>query len=488
MFLKSSISSSRLTQRNNSFRSSFNQQHDDDQRHRGILKRRQTTTSSIHVTDEKSKSVATTRHFLLRSLSQRLHSNFIASKDYLAFTLRKQSEAVKKDPRRKRINIIVHGRIYQTFEDTLNRHPSSLLGNKTRRDKFYNKQENAFVFDDRCPRSFDAILFYYQSDGILSRPCDVPRLQFIEELEFFQITEFMDDRQQQDAQHLKEILKHRKQTLSQTCGQQTWRLLSHQNKSFFGRLWTGFHFLITVLSLVLICSKTLPHTTLSASSNCVLVTDFCFNMIYALELGGNFLFAPHLRENMSTMTGTMDVFNTISYYVFFFVYFFDVTHHVILKLFNFLLTARVFKLFKFSESARYILYTLHETRYYLQLFATAATIIFLWFAIIIYLVETSTSDVVVKETSIKSIGDGVWFVIVTCTGVGYGDIYPSTVGGKLCGSMFCLTGLLLFCLPTSVLMNKFIDFYFLVEAFREEQDRDERQRILETREDLLSGR
>ena len=495
MFLKSSISSSRLIQRNHSLRSSFQQkqqqQHEnEDKRQPRLLKRRQTTRPFIQVTDEKSETL--TPHFLRRCLTENEVPHFVSVENHLAsspeLSLRSPTESIIK-PKRKRMTIIVQGRIYQTFEDTLNRHPSSLLGNKKKRDWFYSAQQNAFVFANRCPRSFDAILFYYQSDGILSRPCDVPRLRFIEELAFFQITESMDERQKQDARHLKEIMKNRN-VPSQTFNEQTWALLSHQNNTLVGRSWTCFHFLITVFSLALICAKTLPPTIFNVPLNHILVTDFCFNMIYALELGGNFLFAPHLREHMSTMNGTMDLFNTMSYYAFLIVYFFGVTRVVVVRLVNLFLTARVFKLFKFCESARYILYTLHETRHYLQLFATAAAIIFLWFAIIIYLVETSGSDVVVKETvsatSINSIGDGAWYVIVTCTGVGYGDVYPTTVGGKICGSAFCLMGLLLFCLPTSVLMNKFIDFYFLVEEFQEEQDRDERQLMLETRDDLLA--
>lgn len=43
--------------------------------------------------------------------------------------------------------------------------------------------------------------------------------------------------------------------------------------------------------------------------------------------------------------------------------------------------------------------------------------------------------------SIKSIGDSIWYSLVTLTTVGYGDYFPITIGGKFIGGVFVVSSL-----------------------------------------------
>eukprot|EP00758_Cryptobia_borreli_P008988 Tbor_TRINITY_DN5433_c0_g2::TRINITY_DN5433_c0_g2_i4::g.24948::m.24948/K04874/KCNA1; potassium voltage-gated channel Shaker-related subfamily A member 1 len=52
---------------------------------------------------------------------------------------------------------------------------------------------------------------------------------------------------------------------------------------------------------------------------------------------------------------------------------------------------------------------------------------------------------------IQSIPDAMWLCMVTITTVGYGDIVPHTIGGKLCSIFVQLTGVLLLSFPNIVL-------------------------------------
>ena len=51
-----------------------------------------------------------------------------------------------------------------------------------------------------------------------------------------------------------------------------------------------------------------------------------------------------------------------------------------------------------------------------------------------------------EGTSIQTIGDALWYMVVTLTTVGYGDLYPVTPLGKMIGTLFILSsmGLLAF--------------------------------------------
>jgi voltage-gated potassium channel len=57
-------------------------------------------------------------------------------------------------------------------------------------------------------------------------------------------------------------------------------------------------------------------------------------------------------------------------------------------------------------------------------------------AIAIYVVEHN-----VEGTKITNIGDAFWWAIVTITTVGYGDVYPITVEGKIIAGFLMIVGI-----------------------------------------------
>ena len=52
-----------------------------------------------------------------------------------------------------------------------------------------------------------------------------------------------------------------------------------------------------------------------------------------------------------------------------------------------------------------------------------------------------------------------WFATVTLLKVGYGDVVPETVAGKLVASFIALAGVLLIALPLAVIGQSFVSSY-----------------------------
>jgi len=67
-----------------------------------------------------------------------------------------------------------------------------------------------------------------------------------------------------------------------------------------------------------------------------------------------------------------------------------------------------------------------------------------------------------EESPFPSILHSFWFVIVTITTVGYGDVYPTTPAGKLVGAATILNGIIVLAMPIGVVGANFSNEYYRV--------------------------
>jgi voltage-gated potassium channel len=56
----------------------------------------------------------------------------------------------------------------------------------------------------------------------------------------------------------------------------------------------------------------------------------------------------------------------------------------------------------------------------------------------------------------KSIWDGVWWAVVTVTTVGYGDVYPKSVAGRLIGVVVMFVGIGFLSVLTATIASRFV--------------------------------
>ncbi len=117
----------------------------------------------------------------------------------------------------------------------------------------------------------------------------------------------------------------------------------------------------------------------------------------------------------------------------------------ILKVFRLFRTFRVFrtvKLFRYSKSVRIIEEVIRNSRHSLIAVGTLAIGYILISALIIFNVEPDTFD---------TFFDAVYWATVSLTTVGYGDLYPVTVIGRVVAMVSSFAGIAIIALPAGII-------------------------------------
>ena len=123
-----------------------------------------------------------------------------------------------------------------------------------------------------------------------------------------------------------------------------------------------------------------------------------------------------------------------------------------LEIFLLLRLTRFFKLARYSPGMRSLAAVLQAERKAL----TASAIILLGFVILAAAAMYGAEHEAQPE-KLGSIPAAMWWAIVTLTTVGYGDIYPITVLGRLVASITMVFGLMMLALPVGIVATAFAE-------------------------------
>ena len=119
-----------------------------------------------------------------------------------------------------------------------------------------------------------------------------------------------------------------------------------------------------------------------------------------------------------------------------------------LRIIRLLRLLRLLKLFAYSDSFEIFKESFKKIKAELILFSFIS-IIFLYISSLgIYLFENEA-----QPENFKSIFHSLWWSIATLTTVGYGDIYPITIGGKIFSGFVIFMGIGLIAVPTGLIAS-----------------------------------
>ncbi|XP_022242109.1 potassium voltage-gated channel protein Shal-like isoform X1 [Limulus polyphemus] len=369
--------------------------------------------------------------------------------------------------------INVSGRRFETWRNTVEKYSDTLLGSNER--EFFFDEESQEYFFDRDPELFRHVLNYYRT-GKLHFPKHECLMAYDEELAFFGIIpdvigdccyeDYRDKKRENTERIMDDKLSEANEpndTSNYTIREKMWRAFENPHTSTAALVFyyvTGFFIAVSVMANVvetIPCGKHLYTNESISFGEMYKTAFFCLDtacvMIFTAEYLLRLYAAPNRCYFMRSVMSIIDVVAILPYYISL-----GMTDNEDLSgAFVTLRVFRVFRIFKFSrhsQGLRILGYTLKSCASELGFLVFSLAMAIIIFATVMFYAEKN-----VTNTNFTSIPSAFWYTIVTMTTLGYGDMVPATIMGKIVGGVCSLSGVLVIALPVPVIVSNFSRIY-----------------------------
>ncbi|MBL4613704.1 MAG: ion transporter [Magnetovibrio sp.] len=217
------------------------------------------------------------------------------------------------------------------------------------------------------------------------------------------------------------------------------------------------------LAVIMAIAETEPAVrTLPWFSTLTTITDRIFSFVFTAELMLRFWVIGEAAK-FRGMTGRVkylftpatliDIAALIPFYITV-----GADGSFMLRLFRFLRILTLAKLGRYSKAFRLLINALNHRRHELFISVGFAGVVLLFSATCLFVLEGPQ-----QPEAFGSIPRALWWSVATLTTVGYGDVYPVTVLGRLFGGITAFTGIAIIAMPTGIIAAA------LSDAFQERQ-------------------
>lgn len=198
---------------------------------------------------------------------------------------------------------------------------------------------------------------------------------------------------------------------------------------------------LIIFSVITFSIETLPD--LKPQTRVVLnaIEAFCV-LVFTFEYLARIYVADNKPKFIFSFFGIVDFLAILPFYLSFGV---DLRSLRLLRMFRLF---RLFKLVRYNKAMRHFANAMKLAKEQIILFMIITIMLIYFTAVGIYYFENEA-----QPDHFSSIFSSLWWSIVTLTTVGYGDVYPITVGGRIFTFFMLLIGLGVVAIPTGIISS-----------------------------------
>ncbi len=196
-----------------------------------------------------------------------------------------------------------------------------------------------------------------------------------------------------------------------------------------------------ILSVTVVILESVSSMRL-AYHDIFMATEWVFTIVFTLEYLVRIYSSPNPVKYITSFYGVIDLLAILP--TFLGIFFDQYTFLLTIRALRLLRMFRVLKLARYVKEAAVLAQALRLSKHKIIVFFGAVLTLVLILGSLLYLIEG-------EENGFTSIPQSMYWAIVTITTVGYGDIAPVTVLGKVLASVAMLTGYSIIAVPTGII-------------------------------------
>lgn len=213
------------------------------------------------------------------------------------------------------------------------------------------------------------------------------------------------------------------------------------NNNRLSRSFAFFIQFLIVLSVITFSLETLPDLKPQTKAILNSIELFCV-IVFTAEYLVRIYVSDRKLKFIFSFFGLIDLFAILPFYLSFGL---DLRSLRVLRMFRLF---RLLKLVRYNKAMSHFAKAMMLAKEQIVLFMGVTLVLIYFAAIGIYYFENEA-----QPEHFSSIFDSLWWSIVTLTTVGYGDVYPITVGGRIFTFFILLIGLGIVAIPTGIISS-----------------------------------
>ena len=357
-----------------------------------------------------------------------------------------------------RVFISVRGELYETSKSTLDRFPDTFLARKANQMTQAQTlaQRNKILLYCRA-EAFDAILFYYQSNGILSRPCHLSPEEFVRECYRFELDEGAINKVREleglpvDEKNLGLPFKYKTQEI-------LYKLLE-SDAGIGSIIYSVTSSLLVLASIILACAVTMPsiratRSAIVSTQDPYFLTELILNVVFCIEYTCRFIVSPKKLEFVASALNVIDLVAFLPFFVILAIDSSKLHEMTSLKVARIVRIGRIIRLASRNNTMATVVNILHNCLLDILTMCMYILLTSVFWASMAFYAEMAETN-----TLFQSIPDSMWWSVQTVLTIGYGDIIPNTIIGKLIGSGVTVLAAFTLTVPLLSLGGKMLNLY-----------------------------